>query len=413
MVDKEVAAHNQVVSHRYLVHYPDHPARTDDPHYADFNHFHNQHRATARCELGKRLGFDTCADAQGNPAVPVEGGAQPGLELHHSHVEFSLQNGVDLALLEKDYPGISDPSQVGAWVESADNLVWYCVLPDVPVLMGDGSEVPIQDVRAGASVLGHDGRPHTVTAVGSRAYTGGVVQMGPCAVTEDHKVFTDRGWLPAGQIGNEVRVMAAHVLSLRFDQFKIVNPVVGPDAVDMVDTFCGKKRSAKVLLHDEPMLHDGTPSGPYAQIALGRELGCLATRIPARECVQRFHPAGVRAMLPDSHLSAGAEKDPAHLADSVRCPSEQSGARLTSDSLRVGRKWLAAIDARSSVNHSATFYHGRVYDLAVEGSHSFFAGGIAVHNCAAHHRGAGGVHTAAASDWEAERYVRNLIGPAK
>jgi hypothetical protein len=49
-----------------------------------------------------------------------------GLELHHSHVEFSLQNGVDLAWLEKDYPGISDPDTVGAWVESADNLLWLC-----------------------------------------------------------------------------------------------------------------------------------------------------------------------------------------------------------------------------------------------------------------------------------------------
>ena len=48
------------------------------------------------------------------------------LELHHSHVEFSLQNGVDLKWLEVDYPGISDPDSVGAWVESADNLVWLC-----------------------------------------------------------------------------------------------------------------------------------------------------------------------------------------------------------------------------------------------------------------------------------------------
>jgi hypothetical protein len=124
--DKAVAAHDQTVSHRYMVHYPDHPARTSDPHYADFDHFHRKYRATARCALGERLGFDTCADAQGNPAIPVDGGPQPGLELHHSHVEFSLQNGVDLALLEEDYPGISDPSQIGAWVESAHNLIWYC-----------------------------------------------------------------------------------------------------------------------------------------------------------------------------------------------------------------------------------------------------------------------------------------------
>ena len=122
----EVAAHDQRVSHSYMVRYPEHPAREADPHYTDFSHFHREYRATARCALGERLGFDSCRDAQGNPALPVDGGEQPGLELHHSHVEFSLQNGVDLSLLEKDYPGISDPSQVGAWVESADNLIWYC-----------------------------------------------------------------------------------------------------------------------------------------------------------------------------------------------------------------------------------------------------------------------------------------------
>jgi succinate dehydrogenase/fumarate reductase flavoprotein subunit len=49
-----------------------------------------------------------------------------GLELHHAHIEFSLQNGVDLSRLERQYPGISDASQIGAWVESAENLVWYC-----------------------------------------------------------------------------------------------------------------------------------------------------------------------------------------------------------------------------------------------------------------------------------------------
>jgi hypothetical protein len=50
-----------------------------------------------------------------------------GLELHHAYVEFSLQNGIELSALEKDFPGISDPSQVGAWVESDVNFRWLCV----------------------------------------------------------------------------------------------------------------------------------------------------------------------------------------------------------------------------------------------------------------------------------------------
>lgn len=122
-----VAAHQAAQSHHYMMHFPPHPARTSDPHYVDFNAYHRAHRATARCYIGERIGFGDCMDAQMRPAPPpAAGGEQPGLELHHAHVEFSLQNGVDLAALEKDYPGISDPSQVGAWIETDQNFRWLC-----------------------------------------------------------------------------------------------------------------------------------------------------------------------------------------------------------------------------------------------------------------------------------------------
>jgi hypothetical protein len=122
-----VAAHDQAEGHHYVMHFPPHPARSDDPHYADFDHYHRLHRAEARCFIGERIGYGDCKDAQCKPCPPpADGGEQPGLELHHAHIEFSLQNGVDLAALEKDYPGVSDPSQVGAWVESGQNLRWYC-----------------------------------------------------------------------------------------------------------------------------------------------------------------------------------------------------------------------------------------------------------------------------------------------
>jgi hypothetical protein len=102
-------AHPQATTHHYTMNYPAHPARTDDPHYVDFNHYRKTHVATAKCEYADSASF--C------------GG---GLELHHKIIEFSLQNGVDFALLEKDFPGISDPTQVGAWVESDENFEWYC-----------------------------------------------------------------------------------------------------------------------------------------------------------------------------------------------------------------------------------------------------------------------------------------------
>ena len=108
----DVPAHEGIVSHRYVMHYPEHPPRENDPHYKDFEDYRKRTKATARCAFAVRTNDDSTCDG--------------GLELHHSHIEFSLQNGVELKWLERDYPGVSDPTQVGAWVESAANLEWYC-----------------------------------------------------------------------------------------------------------------------------------------------------------------------------------------------------------------------------------------------------------------------------------------------
>jgi len=122
----DVAAHTAAQTHHYLMHFPEHPARTFDPHYVDFNAYHKANRVSARCYIGERIGYGDCMDAQMRPCLPPAAGEQAGLELHHAHIEFSLQNGISLAALEVDYPGISDPLQVGAWVETAANFRWLC-----------------------------------------------------------------------------------------------------------------------------------------------------------------------------------------------------------------------------------------------------------------------------------------------
>lgn len=113
MTDK----HDQAITNHYTVHYPDHEPRENDPHYKDFRHYHEATKKDPeiyQCSMGKQRGdFSEC-----DLTAP--------LELHHSHVEFSLANEVDLKWLEKDYPGISNPDEVGAWVETAENLAWYC-----------------------------------------------------------------------------------------------------------------------------------------------------------------------------------------------------------------------------------------------------------------------------------------------
>jgi hypothetical protein len=107
-------AHDQTETHRYTVHYPDHFPRESDPHYKDFNAFHRANHKTAQCDIGlHRNDFSEC-----DLTHPME--------LHHRHIEFALQNGVDLKWLEVDYPGVSDAATVGAWVETGENFVWYC-----------------------------------------------------------------------------------------------------------------------------------------------------------------------------------------------------------------------------------------------------------------------------------------------
>jgi len=104
--------HDQKITNSYVVHYPAHEPRETDPHYKDFNAYRERTKDTAKCAIGEhRSDFSEC---------------DGGLELHHSHIEFSLQNGVDLKWLEVDYPGVSDPESVGAWVESGANLMWLC-----------------------------------------------------------------------------------------------------------------------------------------------------------------------------------------------------------------------------------------------------------------------------------------------
>lgn len=118
MTDKIVAAHTQTHSSHYEMHYPEHGSREGDPHYKDFNEFHRRTKDDPelyQCSVGKRRGdFSDCV-------------LDKPLELHHTHIEWALQNGVDLVLLEHQYPGISNADELGAWVESASNLEWLCL----------------------------------------------------------------------------------------------------------------------------------------------------------------------------------------------------------------------------------------------------------------------------------------------
>jgi len=110
-------AHIQKVTHNYAIRFPEHEAREDDPNYVDFNHIRREWQKDPvkwQCHIGIVRGdFSECS-------------LDKPLELHHAHIEFAIMNSVDLGWLERQYPGVSDPDKLGAWVESAENLLVLC-----------------------------------------------------------------------------------------------------------------------------------------------------------------------------------------------------------------------------------------------------------------------------------------------
>lgn len=113
----DVSAHDQAFTHHYVVHYPAHEPRKDDPHKADFLEWKRRRRegGTWHCDFAQaHRGGDVSECDMTHP-----------LEAHHSKVELAMLNEVDMALLAADYPGI-DGQDAGAWIDSDANLTLLC-----------------------------------------------------------------------------------------------------------------------------------------------------------------------------------------------------------------------------------------------------------------------------------------------
>lgn len=113
-----VPAHSQKVTHSYIIAYPAHAPRAEDPHKHDFEEWKRRRRDsnTYYCDFAKmhRAGDTSECDLE-SP-----------LEAHHKIIELATLNEVDLELLDADYPGIS-LDQIGAWIDSDSNLILLCV----------------------------------------------------------------------------------------------------------------------------------------------------------------------------------------------------------------------------------------------------------------------------------------------
>jgi hypothetical protein len=419
--------HDQAETKRYTVHFPAHPERKSDPHYKDFNAFRRRTQKTAKCAIGEhRNDYSECAG---------------GLELHHSKVEFALQNGINLVWLERDFPGISDPDTVGAWVESADNLMWLCLLPDVPIRMADGSERAISDVRVGDSVMTHDGSVQPVLATCRKPYRGEVFRIGSATLTPTHRVLTHRGWLTAAEIEREFRMHGPDVILLRCEEEQVFRGVVRPVSVDVMDALFGGQRAANHLLHNPAVLHDesrrSVAVNQDTDIALWGDRAPGSISVLPRLGVQSSHAARVGTVVnsfgsivtdisrtsasPTNEFRMGVGVTPQFAPrcttgataggiaprETLRCKKSSfadDALALSEQGARLYGGWYALREVRR-IAHA-----GYVHDITIANSHSFIADGTVVHNCEFHHRGHGGVHVASSSDFEAEKYIKGLIG---
>lgn len=104
------AAHDQKLTLHLLAHVPEHEPRETDPHYHLFEAAKRRLKAQGlwKCVIGD----DLC----GGP-----------VELHHSHIEFSQINNVDLERVNAQLGlHLDDDAAFQEWVESPGNLEPLC-----------------------------------------------------------------------------------------------------------------------------------------------------------------------------------------------------------------------------------------------------------------------------------------------
>jgi hypothetical protein len=411
----DVPAHTQTGTIHLLRHYPEHEPRAGDPNYPAFEHVRARLKAQGllRCAVGNE-------DCSG------------GIQLHHSHVEFAYLNAVDVIALDYALGLDLTDQDLAAWIESPGNLEPLCLAPESSVLTPSGVR-PISTLRVGDMVIGGDGEPHLVTDTMRRPFSGYLAVLDGLRLTGEHPIATRDGWQPAGA------VVGAQMRGLILDKLQILQPVVAPVMVDVVDNLARREASAEVQFHDPSVLHDepavrvpDQDSAIASSVLLTRP-----TATVARDGLERRQAALVRAVSNGSRTDAppqSFEGPAASLADELsrtdtalegalgRAGHVAKGDRLTHRELR------AAHDARlddplPSPTPSTRWvpiqgagwerFIGYVHDISVAGSHSFVAGGLVVHNCQAHHVGILGVHCIPTADWDVVRAHKAGVLPVE
>ena len=117
-------AHTQKTTYTVEEWFPAHEPRESDPHYGLFN------KTRARLKRLGALKCWRCGDVDGSATSDENGvGGKIQVELHHSVVEYSLANAVDVVKFIDLYPEfhISDDDTFLQFCESEGNLLALCV----------------------------------------------------------------------------------------------------------------------------------------------------------------------------------------------------------------------------------------------------------------------------------------------
>ena len=251
--------------------------------------------------------------------------------------------------------------------------------------------VPIEDLKPGDWVLGHDGQPHRVLRSIVRRYKGWMIglQHGKCGqtlwVTGDHLVLTSRKVRSLGrhgQWGNVPKENFGRARSLRKEmsaperilwsrlrdgqlgvKFRRQHPI-GPYIADFYS------RQAALVVEVDGSLHGEPEAAAYdaARDRFMEHLGLRVLRFTASEVVS--NPDGVAGTVADASVEAVL-------------PEDESKQWRRADAVRIGDLVYHGPEQTAvpvcSIAREETLEE--VYDLEVEGAHSFLTEVCAVHNC--------------------------------
>ena len=249
---------------------------------------------------------------------------------------------------------------------------------------------PIETIQPGELVLGHDGRPHRVLRTIRRVYKGlmiGLQHQGAEAtlwLTADHRVLAKRRPRTLGGKGNWSGVPPAHWERSRQLRRHMTPPErrlwqalrrrslgvkfrrqhpIGPYIADFYS------REAQLVVEVDGSLAHGTEEAiqyDRARDAFLESLGLRVLRIPASEVEHNLE--GVCHLI----QSAVEEIRTAESAEWIEAAELQVGDIVFFGPQRTGVR----------ITHIAEEYtEEEVYDLEVEGVHSFLTEVCVVHNC--------------------------------